>query len=75
MNVGGPGPLSGVRGLGCQVRSFPSSGTRGVSGPVPKREAGPGPLARGGKDLTMGPGCSALYRVVTDNYVGLALLQ
>ena len=36
MDAGGPGPLWGVRGLGCQLRSFPSSGTRGVSGPVPK---------------------------------------
>ena len=37
--MGGPRPR-------LLVRSFPSSGTRGVTGPVPERGAGPGPLAR-----------------------------
>ena len=36
------------------ARSFPSSGTRGVTGPVPERGAGPGSLARWGKSLTRG---------------------
>ena len=37
--MGGPSPR-------LLVRSFPSSGTRGVTGPVPERGAGPGLLAR-----------------------------
>ena len=75
MDVGGPGPLWGVRGLGCQLRSFPSSGTCGVSGPVPKREAGPGPLARGDKGLSHGARLFRPLGVVTDNYAGPALPQ
>jgi len=38
--VGGPGPPA------VKARSFPSSGTRGVAGPVPEWGAGPGPLTR-----------------------------
>jgi len=72
MNVGGPGPLSGVRGLGCQVRSFPSSGTRGVSGPVPKREAGPGPFAGRAGLRTTGVRLLGRQDVVKDNYETLA---
>ena len=75
MGAGGPEPLWGVRGLGCQLRSFPSSGTRGVSGPVLKREAGPGPLARGGKGLTHGFRLLRPLGAVTDNYAGPDLLQ
>ena len=45
--MGGPRPRLLAQG-------FPSSGTRGVSGPVPKRGAGLGPLARCGKGLTRG---------------------
>ena len=63
----------GVRGLGCQLRSFPSSGTRGVSGPVPKREAGPGLLARGGKGLTHGARLLRPLGAVTDNYAEACL--
>ena len=37
--MGGPSPR-------LLARSFPSSGTRGVTGPVPEWGAGPGPLAR-----------------------------
>jgi len=36
------------------ARSFPSSGTRGVTEHVPERGPGPGPLARRGKCLTRG---------------------
>ena len=36
--MGGPSPR-------LLARSFPSSGTRGVTGPLPERGAGPGPLA------------------------------
>ena len=41
---GGPGPLWGS-GPRRSARSFPSLETRGVSGPIPRRGAGPGPLA------------------------------
>jgi len=51
MHVGGPdgrgrsrNPMGGPRPL-LLARSFPSSGTRGISGPVPERGAGPGLLA------------------------------
>src|SRR6185503_17672456 len=41
---GGPGPLwgSAPSAVGSEL---PSSGTRGVTGPVPEQGAGPGPLA------------------------------
>jgi hypothetical protein len=46
--VGGPGPPA------VKTRSLPSSGTRGVTGPVPERGAGPGPLVWQGKSRTRG---------------------
>ena len=75
MDAGGPGPLWGVRGLGCQLGASLPQGH--VASPDPylsgERARGrwPGEVRAG----PVGPGCSALYCVVTDNYAGLALLQ
>jgi len=44
MARGGPGPTCGGPGPRPQVLSISTSGTRGDTGPVPEREAGPGPL-------------------------------
>ena len=46
MARGGPGPTCGDPGPRPQVLSISTSGTRGDTGPVPEREAGPGPLVR-----------------------------
>ncbi|KAG2622874.1 hypothetical protein PVAP13_3KG043270 [Panicum virgatum] len=46
MARGGPGPTCGGPGPRPQVLSISTSGTRGDTGPVPEREAGPGPLVR-----------------------------
>jgi len=46
MARGGPGPTCGGPGPRAQVLSISTSGTRGDTGPVPEREAGPGPLVR-----------------------------
>ena len=46
MARGGPGPACGGPGPRPQVLSISTSGTRGDTGPVPEREAGPGPLVR-----------------------------
>ena len=57
------------------ARSFLSLGTRGVSGPVPERGAGPGLLARGSKGLIHGARLLRPLGAVTDNYAGPALPQ
>ena len=62
--VGGPGPR-------LFWLSAPFSGTRGDSGPVPERDAGPGPLVRLDGVGPQGSGCSAPLGVVTDNYTSL----
>ena len=71
----GPGPLWGVRALGCWLWASPPQGH--VASPDPSQS---GERVRGRwpgevRALPVGPGCSALYCVVTDNYTGLALLQ
>ena len=75
MDVGGPGPLWGGPSPRLSARSFLSSGTRGVFGPVPKRRTGPGPSAWCGKGLTRGARQLRPLGIVTDNYAGPALLQ
>ena len=45
-SIWGSGTPWEVRPPAVKARSFPSSGTRGVTGPVPERGAGPGPLAQ-----------------------------
>ena len=65
----------GVRGLGCQLGASLPQGHVASPDPSPSKERvrgrWPGEVRAG----PMGPGYSALYRAVTDDYVGLALLQ
>ena len=75
MDAGGPGPLWGVRGLSCQLGASLPQGH--VASPDPSQS---GERVRGHwpdevKAWPVGPGCSALYRVVTDDYASPALLQ
>ena len=75
MGAGGPGPLRGVRGPGWQLgASFPQGHVASPDS-SPSRERVRGRWPGEVRDGPVGPGCSALYRAVADNYAGLALLQ
>ena len=75
MDAGGPGPLWGVRGLGCQLGASLPQGHVPSPDPSPSRERVRGRWPDEVRARPMGPGCSALYRVVKDDYASLALLQ
>ena len=75
MVVGGPGPPWGVRGLGCQLGASLPQGYVASPDPSPSRERVRGRWPGEVRACPVGPGCSALYRVVTDDYAGPALLQ
>ena len=75
MDAGGPGPLRGVRALGCWLGASLPQGH--VASPDPSQSGErvwgrwPGEVRVG----PVGPGCSAPYDVVTDDYASPAFLQ
>jgi len=71
VSIWGSGTPWEVRGPRLFWLSAPFSGTRGDSGPVPERDAGPGPLVQLDGVGPQGTGCSAPLGVVTDNYISL----
>ena len=75
MDAGGPGPLWGVRGLGYWLGASPPHGLVASPDPSQSGERVPGRWPGEVRACPVGPSCSALYRVVTDDYASLALLQ
>ena len=75
MDAGGPGPLWGVRGLGCQLGAPLPRGHMASPDPSQSGERIRGRWPSEVRACPVGPGCSALYRVVTDDYAGPDLLQ
>ena len=73
--MGGPGPLWGVRALGCWFGASPPQGHVASLDLSQSGERARGRWPGEVRARPVGPGCSALYRAVTDNYAGLALLQ
>ena len=75
MDAGGPGPLWGVRALGCWHGASPPQGHMASPDPSQSGERVRGRWPGEERAWPVGPACSATYGVVTDDYASPALLQ